>query len=360
MILGIHIVVGHLFGDHPPQVAVFCHRQLAGPALDAILHQVLGQVVPRAGDVVVAAPLAAVDLKGLEPAVPLVELDVEVGEAGEMDGLQEVFQLLAQLRLRLGDDHRVVADGVAGVLLQQDVAHAHEPHPAVGAGVVGHHPHVAVVAGDEVLKDQGVLVPRLVDLVDDLVHLLPCAEDVGLLLGGEGVLPVGVRLGGLDHKGAVKGQGEVVAHALVVHHGGRVVDAVLVTQLVELLLVDQGLQHVQVHVGRDHILRVAGQVGGDGVEIVVPAAQHQDLFVRELFRHLGDVLQHLVHPVVVLPHPVVDDLAAGAHAGGKHTVDDGFDAVGLVKGPGHAVGVDVGAQQHGHKLSCHGNTPPGK
>ena len=101
--------------------------------LDPVLHHQPGNVVPRPGDIVVAPPLAAVDLEGLELAVPLVEFDVEVGEAGEADGLQEALQLLAQLRLRLGDDHRVVADGVAGVLLQQDVAHAHEAHLPVGA-----------------------------------------------------------------------------------------------------------------------------------------------------------------------------------------------------------------------------------
>ena len=350
---GIDVVEGHLGGDDQPQMAVLGHGQGAGLVLDDILHQVLGQVVSRAGDVVVAAALAAVDLKGLELAVPLVVLDVEVGEAHKADGLQEAPQLFAQLGLGFGDDHRVVADGVAGVLLQQDVAHAHEAHLPVGAGVVGHHPHKAVVPGDEVLEDQRVLIPCPVDLVDDRVHLLPGLEDVGLLLGGEGVLPVGVRLGGLDHEGAVKGQLELVAHALVVHHRGRVVDAVPVAQLVELLLVDQRLQHVQAHIGGDDVFRVAGQVGGDGVEVVVPAAQHQNLPVGKLTGHLGDVLQHLVHPVVVLPHPVVDDPAPRAHAGGEHTVDDGLYAVGLVKGPGHAVRIDVGAQQNRHKLNCH-------
>ena len=55
--------------------------------LHPVLHQDFGQVIARPGDVVVAAALAGVDLKGLELAVPLVVLDVEVGKAGEAHGL---------------------------------------------------------------------------------------------------------------------------------------------------------------------------------------------------------------------------------------------------------------------------------
>ena len=59
--------------------------------LDPVLHHQPGNVVPRPGDIVVAPPLAAVDLKGLVLPVPAVVLDVKVGEAGEVKGLQESF-----------------------------------------------------------------------------------------------------------------------------------------------------------------------------------------------------------------------------------------------------------------------------
>ena len=326
--------------------------------LNAVLHQVPGQVVPRAGDVIVAAALAAVDLKGLEFSVPLVVFDIEVGEAGKADRLQERPQLFAQLRRALGDDDGVVADGMVGMLLQQHMAHAHQADLAVRAGVVGDHPHKAVVSGDKVLEDQGILIPRPVDVVDDLIHLRAGLEHVGLLLGGEGMLPVGVRLGGLDHKGAVEGQGEVVTHALVIDHGVGIIDAVLLAELIKALLVDERLQQVQRHIGRHDVARKAGQVGGDGVEVVIPAAQHQNGFVRVRPGHLGDVLQHRVRPVVVRAHPVVDDGAAGADAGRVHAVYHALDAVGLVEGAGHAVGVDIGAEQHGDEFSCHVGTPP--
>lgn len=57
-------------GNDLPETAVLIHHQGGRSSLDAVLHQVLGQVMPRAGDIVVAAPLAAVDFKDLELPVP--------------------------------------------------------------------------------------------------------------------------------------------------------------------------------------------------------------------------------------------------------------------------------------------------
>ena len=207
----------------------------------------------RAGDVVIAASLAAVDLEHLKFTVPLVVFHVEIGKAGKFDVLQEGTELPAQLRLVLRDDDGVVSDAVAGVLLQQNVAHTHEADLPVLSRVVGDHPHIGVVPGDEVLDDEGVLIAVVVDIVDDAVHLLPGLKDVGLLLGVKRVVPVGGGLGGLDHKGAGEGQNEVMALALVVDVGGGVVDAVLDAQLIEVLLVDELLHEVQADVRGNHV-----------------------------------------------------------------------------------------------------------
>ena len=84
---------GHLFGNHPPQGVVFGDDEGQLPVFDPVLHQQLGDVVSRASDVVIAAPLAAVDLEELVLAVPAVVLDVKVGEAGVMQLLQQLFDL---------------------------------------------------------------------------------------------------------------------------------------------------------------------------------------------------------------------------------------------------------------------------
>ena len=59
---------GHLFGHHPPQGVVFGDDEGQLPVFDPVLHQQLGDVVSRASDVVIAAPLAAVDLEELVPS----------------------------------------------------------------------------------------------------------------------------------------------------------------------------------------------------------------------------------------------------------------------------------------------------
>ena len=91
-----------VFGDDEGQLPVF----------DPVLHQQLGDVVSRASDVVIAAPLAAVDLEELVLAVPAVVLDVKVGEAGVMQLLQQLFDLQGKGLVVLGDDDGVVADAV--------------------------------------------------------------------------------------------------------------------------------------------------------------------------------------------------------------------------------------------------------
>ena len=89
----------------------------------------------------------------------------------------------------------------------------------------------------------------LIDLIQHPVHLFPGLEDVGLLLGVKGVVPVGGRLGRLNHEGTGEGEGKIVPHALFIDKRGGMVEAVLVAQLVELLLVDQDLHGRQVDIG---------------------------------------------------------------------------------------------------------------
>ena len=123
------------------------------------------------------------------------------------------------------------------------------------------------------------------------------------------------------------------------------VDAVLVAQLIELLLVDEGVQQVPVDVGGDH---VAGQivfaVGGQ-LDIAVATAQQQDGLPGELPGDRLHVPAEGGGVLVVRADPVVQDGAPVAGEGGIFAVGDAFDPIGLVKGPGHAVYVDVAAEE---------------
>ena len=347
MVVGDDVVKGHLPGDHPPQTGVVRQDEGQVLALHPVLHQQSGDVVARAGDIVVAAALAAVDLKGLEFSVPGVVLDVEVGEAHVVQILQEGLELPAQRLVDLGENDRVVADAVGGVLLQEHMAQAHELHLGVPVGVAGEYPHVAVVAGDEVLDDHGVGVPGGVDLVQNLLQVLPVGAGEDLLVAGEGVLPVGHAVRGLADVGGLEGQVEVVAHLLPVDEGAGVVDAVLVAQLVELFLVDEGVDEVAVDVG-------GHAVGGEGIlvlssqlHVAVAAADDQDGLVGKLPGHLGHVVAKGLRVLVLGADPVVDDIRAISGAGGELAKTDRLHAVGLVKGPGHAVHVDIPTEKQG-------------
>ena len=216
--------------------------------------------------------MAAVDLKDLVLAVPLVILDVKVGEAHVADVLQKGPDLLRDLPAGLGEDHRVVADAVGGVLLQEHMAHAHELDFAVAVGIVGEHPHVAVVPGDEVLDNHGVWITGGIDLVQHLLQALPVGAGEYLFIPRERVLPIGHPVGGLADVGGLEVQGKVVAHLPAVDEGAGVVDAVPVAQLVKGLLVDKGVDERSAHRG-------GHAVGGEGIlvlrrqlYIAVPAA----------------------------------------------------------------------------------------
>ena len=274
-----------------------------------------------------------------------------------MQVLQHGADGIAQGLVVLGDDDGVVADAVGGVLLQQHVAQAHEFYLPVGVGVVGEHPHIGVVPGDELLQDHMAGIAGGVHLVQGGEQFLPRLADVDLfqfvVAGG----PVGHAIGGLGDVGRAPGEGEVVAHGAVVHEGGRVVDAVLVTQGVELLLVGEHVQHlagdiIAPGVGGELVLQVGGQL-----HIAVAAADDQHRLARALGAHLLHVAQEGVRVLVVRAGAVVDDGAVRAGKRDIFAVGDGLDAVGLVKGPGDAVDVDVAAEEQRLEGRCrHGRS----
>lgn len=336
---------GHLFGHHPPQGVVFGDDEGQLPVFDPVLHQQLGDVVSRTSDVVIAAPLAAVDLEELVLAVPAVVLDVKVGEAGVMQLLQQLFDLQGKGLVVLGDDDGVVADAVGGVLLQQHMAQAHQLHLAAAVGVVGHHPHVGVVSGDELLDHHMVGVAGGVHQVQSMEQLLPGLTDEDLLHPLEFVLPVGHAVGRLGHIGGAEGQGEVVAHGAVVDKGGRVVDAVLVAQLVEVLLVDEAVQQGAVDVGGHHVSgKLVLQVGAQ-LHIAVPAAQDDDGLVGELQGHLLYIGEEDGGVLIVGAGAVVDDGAEGTGEGVELAEGHALHPIGLVKGTGHTVNIDIAAEE---------------
>ena len=86
-------------------------------------------------------------------------------------------------------------------------------------------------------------------------------------------------------------------------------------------------------------------VAGGQLDIAVAAAQQQDGLVRKFFGHRPGVAQKGLVALVVRADPIVEDGAAVAGEGGIFAKGHRAHAIGLVKGPGHAVYVDVAAEE---------------
>ena len=197
-----------------------------------------------------------------------------------------------------------------------------------------------------------------VHLVQGSQQLLPALADIDLGQRVDPSGPVGHAVGGLGDIGRAEGQREVMAHGFVINEGGGVVDAVPVAQLIELLLVDQGVQQSSVDIGGDDVVRqlvlaVCGQL-----YIAVPTAQQKDGLVRELLGHRPNVAAEGVGAFVVWADPVVQNGAAVAGEGGVFAEGDAAHPIGLMEGSGHAVYVDVAAEEQRLEIQVrHCKTP---
>ena len=146
-----------------------------------------------------------------------------------------------------------------------------------------------------------------------------------------------------------------MAHLLAVDEGAGVVDAELVAELIEVFLVVELADGVAGNVGGDAVGGEGLLVLGRQLHIAVAAAHDQNGLVRKLSGHVGHVLAEGLGVLVLGADPVVDDIGAVSRAGGKLAKADRLDPVGLVEGTGHAVDVDVPAEEQGLEIVFHGS-----
>ena len=151
-----------------------------------------------------------------------------------------------------------------------------------------------------------------------------------------------------------------MAHLPVVDEGAGVVDAVLVAEGVEPLLVGEHVHQADVDVGGRHVWRELPLVAGGQLDVGVPAADAQHRLVPVLPGEGGHLLHEHGVGLDVPAGAVVNDIALIARSRGKLAVGGGPDAVGLVKGPGHAVHVDVPAEEQGKEGCLHQFSAPRK
>lgn len=118
-----------------------------------------------------------------------------------------------------------------------------------------------------------------------------------------------------------------------------------VAQLVEVLLVDEAVQQGAVDVGGHHVSgKLVLQVGAQ-LHIAVPAAQDDDGLVGELQGHLLYIGEEDGGVLIVGAGAVVDDGAEGTGEGVELAEGHALHPIGLVKGTGHTVNIDIAAEE---------------
>lgn len=126
-----------------------------------------------------------------------------------------------------------------------------------------------------------------------------------------------------------------------------------VAQLVEVLLVDEAVQQGAVDVGGHHVSgKLVLQVGAQ-LHIAVPAAQDDDGLVGELQGHLLYIGEEDGGVLIVGAGAVVDDGAEGTGEGVELAEGHALHPIGLVKGTGHTVNIDIAAEEQ--RLKRHGS-----
>ena len=336
-------------GDDRPQPTGLGAAGRAAFFKHKVVDEVFGDLEPRERAVVVASPLPDVEVEEQPPSGPGVKANVDVREAPVPHRLKEPGYLGQELRVVLGEHQRVVADAERRVLFEQHVAKGRALDPAVLVRVAGEHAHAVVGPWDQLLDDEHPAVAALPGRAGHAEQLVLIARGVGLLLALPMVQEVVAAVGGLHDDGVVEGQGRQGAVEVAVYHGGRAVDAQGVAQVVETVFEHEPVEFLQVHVGGD---RVRGQrvfAGGCEAHVVVAASQHEEglvgIFVCEL-AHLRQEQGRLLDGGHVVER---DDPAFPTGAGGVLAEHVALYPVGLIEGACHAVGADVGAQQHGNE-----------
>lgn len=352
--LGMQLRVPHVgeldpVGDDRPQPTGLGAAGRAAFFKHKVIDEVFGDLEPRERAVVVVAPLSDVEVKEQPPSGPGVKANVDVREAPVPHRLKEPGHLGQEFRVVLGEHQRVVADAERRVLFEQHVAKGRALDPAVLVRVAGEHAHAVVGSWDQLLDDERPAVAALPGRAGHAEQLVLVAHGVGLLLALPVVQEVVAAVGGLHDGRVVKGQGRQGAVEAAVDHGGRVVDAQGVAEPIETVLEHEPVEFLRVYVGGD---RVRGQrvfAGGCETYVVVPAPQHKERLMGIGVCELAYLRQEHGPPLDGGHMVERDDSAFPTGAGGVLAEHMALHPVGLIEGACHAVGADVGAQQHGNE-----------
>ena len=359
----LHIMEDDVLRDDAPKDAVVGDRQRQILLQKHVVDEPFREVVPRPRHKEAAAALAQVHLKELVLPVARVVFHVEVREADVADLLEEVLHLLGERVVPRADDGGVAANPFGGVLLEQRVAERDELDLPVAPAVAVHHAHPAVVAGNEFLQDEVILVRRAVDRVENRVELLAVLRDENLLLVRKAAVPVGHGVARLDDDREAERQLDPLVILKRARCRLREREAVLLAHLIEALLDAQ--PHEQRLVDALEAVRAAQLVlvADKQLDVIVPARDEQKRFAGIALRKPEQGVDEDLVVLEVRLHGLDGDNPA-VRGRAEHSLSHGhaLDAVRFVEGVGHAVYIHIAAEQHRKKIRnrrrMQNETPP--
>ncbi len=340
------------FGDGMPEALRFDQTGAFGQTVRGVADEKLGYVGACVRYVIIASALAEIDLKDSEACVAGIEFDVEIREARVADGFQKAFDAKHQLLAIFRENGNVIADALGGVLLQKNVSETHHSDLGVLVRIRGEDIHPRIVAGDEVLDDQRVVIAGAEDRLGDRLCLLGSLGDIDLFHAVKRILPIADGAGGLQNDGVGKGELVELCDVLlrVQKNGFGIIQTVFLTHLVKRLLGDQLLCQLGIGSGTKIILREKRAVLDDEIGVGVRAADEDEKRVPVLFGKAFEQGEENVFGVEIFYLAEFYDPAVFRRAEIVSAEGMGRNSVRLVKGARNAVAVEIGAEKNGDEL----------
>ena len=297
--------------------------------------------------VIIAASLSEIDLKYLELSISRIEFDVEIGKAPIADAFKEKFHLFHEVCLIFRQDRGMIAESLRRVFFQKDMPEAHHFYLCVPVGISGQDIHAGIVARDEILHDNRIVVAGGENLFYDTFRLFTAGCLVDLFHAVERMLPVPNRACRLDDDGIGERKCGELFHVgnRPKNDGFRIIDSVFVAHLVKGVLGNQLFCELLVGTRTKIVWGKRFLVFDNKVGICVGASEEQQFFPGIFFGKFYERLQKDFWLAQFFDNGEINDFAVLRGTEDVSSEGMGFYAISFMESAGYAVTVEVCTEQ---------------
>ena len=330
-----------------PKGGFFDDIRIGGKRTVQIAYGIARDVCACVCHVIIAASLPEIDLKYLEFPISWIEFDVEIGKALIAGAFKESFHFFHELSLIFRQDRGMIAKSFRRVFFQKDMSETHHFYFCVPVGISGEDIHAGIIARDEILHDNRVVVAGGKDLLYDAFRLFWVIRFIDLFHAVERMLPVPDRACRLDDNRIGERKRGELFHVgnRPKNDGFRIIDSVFVAHLVKGVLGNQRFCELSVGARTKIVWGKRFSVFDDKVGICVGTAEEQQLFSGIFFGKFYERFQKNFGFAQFFNDGEIDDFAVLRGTEDVSAEGMGFYAIGFMKGAGYAVAVEVCTEQ---------------